>query len=49
MCAEAKTDRVSLVIPDLNTIEQFLDELRRRIRDRSVLPRNLRQLQVALH
>ena len=45
MCAEAKTNRVSLVSPDLNTIEQLLDELR----DRSVQPRNLRQLQVALH
>ena len=30
-------------------IEQLLDELWRLIRDRSVQPRNLRQLQVALH
>ena len=34
MCVKAKTNRVSLVIPDLNTIEQLLDELWRRIRDR---------------
>ena len=27
MCVEAKTNRVSLVCPDLNTIEQLLDEL----------------------
>ena len=49
MCAEAKTNRVSLVSPDLITIEQLLDELWQRIRDRSVQPRNFRQLQVALH
>ena len=49
MSAEAKTNQVSLVSPDLNTIEQLLDELWRRIRDRSVQPRNLRQLQVTLH
>ena len=30
MCAEAKTNRVSLVRPDLNAIEQLLDELWRR-------------------
>ena len=47
--AEAKTKRVSLASPDLNTIEQLLDELCRRIWDRSVQSRNLRQLQVALH
>ena len=39
MCAEAKTNRVSLVRPDLITIEQLLDQLWRRIRDRSVQPR----------
>ena len=33
MCAEAKTNHVSLVSPDLNTIEQLLDELWRRIQD----------------
>ena len=49
VCAEAKTNRVSLESPDLNTIEQLLDELCRRIWDRSVQSRNLRQLQVALH
>ena len=49
VCEEAKTNRVSLVSPDLNKIEQWLDELWRRIRDRSVQPRNLWQLQVALH
>ena len=27
VCAEAKTNRVSLVSPDLNTIEQLLGEL----------------------
>ena len=42
MCAEAKTNYVSLVSPDFNTIQQLLDELWRRIRDRSVQPRNLR-------
>ena len=47
MCAEAKTNPVSLVSPDLNTIEQLLDELWQRIQDRSVQPRNLRKLQVA--
>ena len=30
MCAEAKTNHVSLVSSDLNTIEQLLDELWRR-------------------
>ena len=49
MCTEAKTNRVSLAKPDLITTEQLLDELWRRIRDRSVQPQNLRQLQVALH
>ena len=49
MCADAKTNRVSLVSPDLNPIEQLLDELWRLTRDCSVQPRNLRQLQVALH
>ena len=49
MCAEAKTNPVSLVSTDLITIEQLLSELWRRIRDPSVQPRNLRQLQVALH
>ena len=49
MCAEAKTNRVSLVSPDLNTIELLLDGLWRRTRDRSVQLRNLSQLQVALH
>ena len=48
MCAEAKTNSVSLVSPDLNAIEQLLDELWRRIQDHSVQPRNLQQLQVAL-
>ena len=41
VCAEAKTNRVSFESPDLNTIEQLLDELWRRIQDRSVQPRNL--------
>ena len=36
VCTEAKTNRVSLVSPDLNTIEQLLDELWRRIRDRGI-------------
>ena len=36
MCTEAKTIRVSLVSPYLNTIEQLLDELWRRIRDRGI-------------
>ena len=49
MCAEAKTNRVSLVSPDLNMIEQLLEELCRRICYRSVQPRFLRQLQIALH
>ena len=44
MCAEAKTNPVSLVSTDLITIEQLLDELWRRIKDPSVQPRNLRQL-----
>ena len=35
--------------PDLNTIEQLLDELWRRIKDRLVQPMNLWQLQFALH
>ena len=46
---EAKTNCVSLVSPDLNTIQQLLDELWRRIQDRSVQPRNLGQLHVVLH
>ena len=41
MCAEAKTNCLSLVSPDLNMIEQLLDELWRRTRDCSVQPRNL--------
>ena len=49
VCAEAKTNCVSLVSSDLNPIEQPWDELWRRILDHSVQPRNLRQLQVALH
>ena len=49
VCVEDKTNHVSLISPDLNTIEQLLDELWRRIWDRSMQPRNLRQLQVALH
>ena len=49
MCTEAKTNHVSLVSPDLITIEQLLDELWRRIRARSLQPWNLRQLQVAPH
>ena len=49
VCAEVKTNRASLVSRDLNTIEQLLDELFRRIRDRSVQPPFLWQLQVALH
>ena len=36
MCAEAKTNGVSLVSLGLNTIEQLLDELWRRIRDRGI-------------
>ena len=48
-CAEAETNRVSLVSLDLNTIEQVLDELWRRIRGRLVQPQNLGQLWVALH
>ena len=46
MCAEAKTNGISLVSPDLNTIEQLLDELWRRIRDCSVQPRNLRSFKL---
>ena len=46
MCAEAKTNRVSLVSTDLNAIEQLLDELWRHILDRSVQPWNLGQLQL---
>ena len=49
MCAEAKTNRVSLVSSDLNTIEQLLDELWRRIRDRSVQSQMLGQPRVSLH
>ena len=49
MCVEAKPNRDGLVSPDLNPIEQLWDELLRCIRDRSVQPRNLRQLQVVLH
>ena len=45
VCAEAKTNRVSLVSSDLNPIEQLWDELLRRILDHSVQPRN----RVALH
>ena len=41
MFAEAKINHVSLVSPDLNTIEQLLNELWRRIQDRSVQPRIL--------
>ena len=46
---KAKTNRVSLVSPDLNTIEQLLDEPSRRIQDHALHSRNLQQLQVALH
>ena len=49
VCAEAKTNRVSLVSSDLNTIEQLLDELWRRIRDRSVQSQILGQSRVSLH
>ena len=49
MCVEANTNRDSLVSLDLNPTEQLWDELWRCIRDRSVQPRNLRQLQIALH
>ena len=49
VCAEAQTNPVSLVSLDLITIEQLLDELWLRIRDPSMQPRNLRQLQAALH
>ena len=49
VCAEAQKKRVSLESPDLKTIEQLLGELWGRIRDLSVQPSNLRQLQVALH
>ena len=35
MCADAKTNRVSLLGPDINAMEQFLDKLWRRIQDRS--------------
>ena len=49
MCVEAKSNRDSLVSPDLNPIEQLWDELLRCIRDCSVQPRILQQLQVALH
>ena len=47
--AEAKTTPVKLGSSDLNTIEQLLDELWRRIGDPSVQPLNFRQLQAALH
>ena len=46
MCAEAKTNRVSLVNPYLNTIEQLLGELWRCTRDRSVQSLNRRQLRL---
>ena len=49
VCAEAKTNRVSLVSSDLNPIEQLWYDFWRRILDRSLQPPNLRQLQVALH
>ena len=49
MCVEAKSNRDSLVSLDLNPIEQLWDELLRCIRDRSVQPLIIRQLQVALH
>ena len=49
VCAEAKTNCVSLVSSDLNPIEQLCDELWRRILDHSMQPRNLSQLKVALH
>ena len=48
MCRSQKTP-VNLVSSDLFTIQQLLDELWRRIRDPSVQPRNLRQLQVAFN
>ena len=48
MCAEAKTNRVGLVSPNLNTRERLFDGLWRRIQERSVQPRNLRKLQVAI-
>ena len=48
-CVEAKTNRDSLVSPDLNPIEQLWDDLLQCIRDRSVQPWNFRQLHVALH
>ena len=41
MCAEAKTNGISLVSPDLNKIERLLDELWGRIWDPSVQSRNL--------
>ena len=47
--AEAKKKHIILVSSDLNPIEQLWDELWRRILDHSVQPRNLQQLQVALH
>ena len=48
VCAQAKTNRVTLVSPELNPREQLLDasELWRRIRDRSMQLLNLRQLPV---
>ena len=49
MCAEAKTNHLILGSLDLNAIEQLLDELWRRIQDRSVQPQNLQQSQVAFH
>ena len=48
MYAEANTNSVCLDSPDLNTIEQLLDELWRHIQDRSVQPRNLGKLQVVI-
>ena len=49
MCAEVKTNLVSSVSPDLNTIEQLLGELWRCIEDCSVQHWSSRQLHVALH
>ena len=49
LCAEAKIYRISLVSPDLSSIEQVWDELWLRIRDCSLQPWNLQQLQVAFH
>ena len=41
VCAEAKTNCITLVSTDLNRIEQLWDEPWRRIQDRSVQPKNL--------